>query len=479
MISEIFLNAEASIAQLQIERLYHAVYGCKPTFIEDSYNHACVIKIEHCDERLACRLTHPLITVVTSFPSTEYTIQQVVAHTFVKAIEDCRINELPWGILTGIRPLKLYRALVEKVGLRLAEEKLRDFYFVKDNKIQLLRTIYEVQAKVLNFNTSDIVCLYIGIPYCPSRCTYCTFPGYIAKSDAEIASFFHAMMEELQFTMDWLRNHNKKIRSVYIGGGTPTVLSLHQLEVLLQKLQSQLHDQCIEFTIEAGRADTITADTLKLIKKYGVHRISINPQSFHDKTLREIGRNHSVEEVLQVYSMAKIGINQINMDLILGLPNETLEDVKATFKVIDQLRPESLTIHTLALKTKSKLLETTDSKQFKKNAIAQEMLAYAQGWAKEQSYIPYYIYRQKNIASNLENIGYALENQHSIYNILIMEELTSIVGVGCGAVSKLIDATTGEIVRVANPVNPDYYVKNIKEIMTNKVTKMAKILTKC
>lgn len=393
--------------------------------------------------------------------------RQLVYQLFCEAGEQAQ----PWGILTGIRPTKLVHKMFNQ-GMSMEEIKSMfiNQYFVQEDKVNILLSIANVQRKCLPdwLQLKDCVSVYIGIPFCPTKCAYCTFPAYmIPRKGDQVEDFLTALIEEIRAVAPFL----PKISTVYVGGGTPTSLTAKQMERLFDAMQRYLPitDELKEFTVEAGRPDTITQDKLELFQKYGVTRISINPQSFHQKTLDAIGRFHQVHEIYETYELARrLGIDNINMDLILGLPEEGYEQLKGTLKEVIQLSPESITVHTLALKRASHLTKNLSEYDLEGHDEIKKMMEESQKQLKANGYIPYYLYRQKNIRGNLENIGYCKPNYESPYNIIIMEELQTIVGFGCGASSKFIHPQTQKIVQVHNPKDPKTLIENTTHYIEKK-----------
>ena len=309
--------------------------------------------------------------------------------------------------------------------------------------------------------------IYLHIPFCRTLCPYCNFYHIILPSDQN--DFINAILKEAHLRRDYLGN--EKVSTIYIGGGTPTSLNEIQINKLLNQLNKTFDfSKVLEITFEAGRADTITQEKLEVIKKYGIKRISINPQTFTQETLDIIGRHHTVEETLEKFKLArKMGINNINMDLIIGLPSERLPEFKDSLEKIEQLIPETLTIHTMAFKRASFLTQNKKAYQITEQEEIVRMMDYATKWTKKNEYYPYYLYRQKNMLGNLENIGYALEGKESLYNILIMEEKQTILGLGSGAVSKMVTPVTNQIERLPNPKEPRVYIQTIEEVITRKL----------
>lgn len=373
-------------------------------------------------------------------------------------------NIPPWGVLIGIRPTKLaFKLLRELKDTSLVEGQLMDTYKVSKQKTQLLMTVVGNEMPYLNYE-APLHSIYIGIPFCPSRCTYCSFTSYSKDRFKEAFESYTALLiKELQS----FKAQFKNVRSIYIGGGTPTSLEEHDFDTLLKEVRGLLGNQDIEFTVEAGRVDSITVTKLESMKRYGVNRISINPQTCHDKTLARIGRSHTFAEVEDAYRTARsMGFDHINMDVILGLPEETIEDVKKTLKVITTMKPESITVHTLALKRGTIL--TQERKKYL-DEMSQEisgMLAATSEILSENSYHGYYLYRQKNMVGNFENVGYCLDGRESIYNIHTMEEVESIYAFGAGAISKRVRGK--KIKRMDQPKDVNVYREHLDDLIDKK-----------
>ena len=387
---------------------------------------------------------------------------------------------LPWGTLTGIRPIKL---ALSKLEDGMDEEDVLDFmeeeYLASESKSKLALKIAKREAEVLSeFEYKDGYSLYVGIPFCPKRCIYCSFASNdIEEKGDKVESYLEALKKELSYIANAC--NELKLYTIYVGGGTPTALNANQLEDLLKFITRTFNLTYVrEFTVEAGRPDTIDEDKLNVMKKYGVSRISINPQTMNDKTLKLIGRNHTVSDVHKAFALAReYGFNNINMDFILGLPEETIEDVRYTMEEILKLKPESITIHSLAIKRGAKL--QTDSEDYKDLTFKnnEEMMNLASKYARELGMNPYYLYRQKNIAGNLENVGYSKYGHECLYNILIMEEKHNIIAAGAGSDSKFViyhdeedyeGEHNPEVFRVCDVKDLDNYIDRIEEMIERK-----------
>lgn len=376
-----------------------------------------------------------------------------------------------WGLLTGMRPTKLVHNMKKKGQSDAAiKQYMQEEYLVSDDKIDLLLQVANHQLAVIPdfYEIDKEISIYIGIPFCPTRCAYCTFPAYAHEPFKKwVEPFLEALLEEINIVGAYLKESKVSVTSIYFGGGTATTLEPEQLERLFKAVYEKIGTPSTvrEITVEAGRPDTISAEKLALMKQYQIHRISINPQSFNQETLDRIGRHHSVEDVIEKFEMAKAyEIDNINMDIIIGLPGEVEKDVAHTLSVLEKVQPESLTVHMLAFKRSSKItqnrgLYTTASKEQLKN-----MVQMTYDFATHQAYLPYYLYRQKNISANMENIGYSKLGQESIYNILIMEEAQNILGLGVGASSKYRMGTS-----VHNPKDLKTYIESHKDYAHKKI----------
>lgn len=380
-------------------------------------------------------------------------------------------EELPWGTLTGIRPTKIACDYIEEGR---SEKEVRDFYH-KQYLCGVEKTELSIEiAKKENSLLKEIdyrngYSIYIGIPFCPTTCLYCSFTSYpIGTYKKKVGEYLQALFKEIDFASGILPK--KKLTTVYVGGGTPTALSAEELELLLNYINLKLPMASVrEFTVEAGRPDSITKDKLKVMKKYGVRRMSINPQTMSDKTLKFIGRMHDSESVRRAFTMAREeGIEDINMDLIVGLPGETVKDTEYTLSEIKKLDPDDLTVHALAIKRaaalKLKLNELSDL--IPTDTGQQQRLTYE--FARENGYEPYYLYRQKNIADNLENVGYARKGKEGLYNILIMEEKHPIIGLGAGSSCKFVFRDGNRIERTENVKFVMDYIERIDEMIERK-----------
>ncbi|MCI5622779.1 coproporphyrinogen dehydrogenase HemZ [Anaerostipes sp.] len=381
-------------------------------------------------------------------------------------------RELPWGTLTGIRPTKIvFDGFEQGKSRKQIIENFQTEYLASQEKASLCTEVAAKERKLLEtFPYKDGYSLYVGIPFCPSTCLYCSFTSYPVKTfQSRVNGYLEALLKEAAFVKE--RYKWKKLQTMYIGGGTPTSLSASELDYLLDRLNKYFpFSELLELTVEAGRPDSITKEKLQVLKRYGVTRISINPQTMNDKTLKLIGRNHSVKDVKEKFHLAReVGFHNINMDIICGLPEEGIEELETTCQEIKKLDPESLTVHSLAVKRTSKLNHMRDEYHF---GATEEMVSFANHCAGEMNMSPYYMYRQKNIPGNLENVGFSKKSKECLYNILIMEELHDIIAIGAGTSSKIINQKLNSISRIENLKDVIRYTARIDEMIHRKEEKM-------
>ena len=377
---------------------------------------------------------------------------------------------LPWGNLTGIRPTKLAMGMVAE-GKCDAEivAWLKETHAVSDEKAYLSIDIARREKTILDrIHYEDGYSIYIGIPFCPTTCLYCSFTSYpIAAWRGRTGEYLQALFREIDFVAQAYKD--KILDTIYIGGGTPTTLAAEELDQLLQYIHDSFDfGHVTELTVEAGRADSITREKLEVLKKHGVTRISVNPQTMKDETLKYIGRQHTVEQVRDAFRLAReAGFDNINMDIILGLPGELEADVQNTIDEIVKLNPDSLTVHSLAVKRASRLSQWIEENGIATLRNTDSTMEIAQSGAHTLGMKPYYLYRQKNMSGNFENVGYAREGKYGIYNILIMEEKQSIVACGAGSVSKRV-YPDGRIERSENVKDVALYIQKIDEMIERK-----------
>ena len=378
----------------------------------------------------------------------------------------------PWGILTGVRPAKVANSLLKSgKGILKSKKALRDEYFLNPQKASLAVSVASAELKMMKKMPENTCSLYVSIPFCPSRCAYCSFVSYTTKRLLSmIDDYLDAMLVDLEDTFDTIKRLGMRLTTIYIGGGTPTTLNPEQLKRLLSKINEHVNtDDLLEFTLEAGRPDTITAEKLAVAKEYGVTRISVNPQTLNDDILRDIGRHHSVEDFYRAYQIAKdSGIRDINVDLIAGLPGDDFKNFSETVDKIIELRPTNITVHTFCVKKASDALKNNSNVYSLTGGDAAKSVSYSQLKTKFAGYKPYYMYRQKNTVGNLENVGFSIEGHEGLYNVYMMEEFQTIFAVGAGAVTKLVKFEDGihsnpEIKRLFRPKYPYEYLREAEE----------------
>ena len=375
----------------------------------------------------------------------------------------------PWGILTGVRPAKVATELIEKGnGIIRSKRILRDEYFLNPQKAALAVSVANTEMALTKKLPKNLCSIYVSIPFCPSRCAYCSFvSGTSPKLLSLIDEYLEKLYVDLENMVAIIKDLGQTIATVYIGGGTPAVLSPEQLRTLLGKINSLIDvSSLMEFTLESGRPDTITAEKLAVAKEFGVNRISVNPQTLCDDVLREIGRRHTVEDFYRAYEIAKAsGIPYINVDLIAGLPGDTFTEFSRTIDGIIALNPSNITVHTFSVKKASDVRRENSDIFTSAGLDVAKCVSYSQIRTKLAGYKPYYLYRQKNTMGNLENVGYAKEGAEGMYNIFMMEELHSIFAVGAGAVTKLVcrrhrQEGGSSITRIFTPKYPYEYLRD-------------------
>ena len=388
-------------------------------------------------------------------------------------------SNVPWGILTGIRPTKIVHELLDKNKSK--EEiysELSEKYYMSQDKAQLAFEVAIKERKFVHPPDENKISLYISIPFCTTRCVYCSFPSNTLKQWGHLKkAYLEALIKEIRGVALIVEKLKKEVQTVYIGGGTPTTLSGEELDILINELYSSFDlSNMIEFTVEAGRVDTIDEEKLKVMKKHGVTRISINPQTMNEETLVSIGRTHSVEDIVKTFKIAReIGFDNINMDVILGLPKETPLMVEKTMLELSKLCPDSITVHTMAIKRASTLKENIQEYELSQYRDMIEMIDISMNYAKDMNLQPYYMYRQKHMLGNLENIGYSRIGCECVYNIQIMEEKQSIFALGAGAISKIVYLNENRIERVPNVKNIEHYINRVDEMIQKKKKEVLEI----
>lgn len=377
-----------------------------------------------------------------------------------------------WGLLTGVRPSKLMNRLIEEKGEDNAKAYFKNKLLVSEGKTQLAFEVAQAQKQIFNDNRADSFSLYVSIPFCPSRCSYCSFVSHsITSNNAKklLEPYIKNLAKEIVITADYAKSNKLRLESVYFGGGTPGILSAEQSEFLINTVKNNFDMSfCREFTFESGRADTITAEKLLTLKNCGVERISINPQTFDDSVLEIIGRKHTAEQAVEAYRLAQnIGFDSINMDLIAGLPGDTVEGFMNSVDKAISLGAENITVHALALKRSSNLV-AKENASLSQDMAAAQMIDYANRTLSENGYIPYYMYRQSRCVGNLENVGWCLPGKECIYNVYMMEEIHTVLAVGAGAVTKLKAPHDNHIERIFNYKYPYEYNTGFDTLVERK-----------
>lgn len=377
----------------------------------------------------------------------------------------------PWGILTGVRPVKLLRRLAEESSEEQAVKKFEKDFFVSNEKIALSRETEHNERKILELSKPESFSLYVGIPFCPSRCSYCSFVmASIERAEKLIEPYTKLLCEEIKRTAEIANKLGLRLETVYFGGGTPTTLSAEQLDTVLRTVNNSFDmSTCREFTVEAGRPDTIDIAKLFALKENKVDRISINPQTVNDEVLKTIGRKHTAQQFFDAFELArKCGFDNINTDLIAGLPTDTPESFKNSLDSIVRLNAECITVHTLCMKRASRLTTEGVTLDLQQARDAREMLAYTQNILGQNEYIPYYMYRQSRMVGNLENVGWSKRGFESLYNVYVMDETHTILACGSGGVTKLKHNNPDYLERIFNFKYPYEYIDRFDELIQRK-----------
>ncbi|MBQ7121613.1 MAG: coproporphyrinogen dehydrogenase HemZ [Clostridia bacterium] len=393
------------------------------------------------------------------------------AQLIFEALSDITGYTPPWGVQTGVRPSKLVLRLLEEMSREEAWEYFTKELLVSEEKAQLAFTVAEAEQKIIDLSQDKSFSLYVSIPFCPSRCSYCSFVSHsIGNANAKriLPEYLDKLAEELEITGEIASELGLRLESVYFGGGTPGVLEAPQMDRLLGTIEKSFDLSTVrEYTVEVGRPDTVTPEKLRILRLHNVGRISINPQTFNQNTLELIGRNHSVEQSVKAYQLAKAyGFDSINMDLIAGLPDESFEDFRSSLDTAISLAPENITVHTLALKRSSNL--NAAGTEVHGGNTAKKMLEYASSRLSSSGYAPYYMYRQSKCVGNLENVGWCKEGHECLYNVFMMEECHTVLAVGAGAVIKLCEPGTHNVERIFNYKYPYEYISGFDKISERK-----------
>lgn len=376
-----------------------------------------------------------------------------------------------WGILTGVRPAKLFSRLCSTDGLCSAEEWFKKGLMVSDNKISLCRETVESEGRITALSAPDSYSLYISVPFCPTRCAYCSFVSHsVEQAKHLIPDYIRLLTEEIRLTAEIANKLDLRLETVYIGGGTPTALTAAQLGEIMTAVKTNFSiDNLREYTVEAGRPDTVTAEKLDTIKGLGATRISINPQTMNDRVLRGIGRRHTAEDTERAFKLSREhGFDNINTDLIAGLPGDDFDSFKQTVKRVLTLEPESVTVHSLSMKRSSALNVNGLFPEAKMGAEAAKMVNYAREVLTRNGIFPYYMYRQSKTVGNLENVGYAKRGAECLYNVFTMDETHTVLACGASAVTKLREPNGPYIERIFNYKYPYEYISRFDELAARK-----------
>ncbi len=409
---------------------------------------------------------------VSNKDSLDKTYKKVVGQAVFLVGERFTGKRIDWGILSGIRPSKVVSDLLEKYTEKEVIQILKTEYFLSESKAELVTEVAKNEMGIVNSTNLTECSIYISIPFCPSRCAYCSFISYAGKKlFSLIPSYIEKLVLDIKEASLMIKENKLFLKSIYIGGGTPTILSSDQLEKLLSVINECFNvNELAEFTLEGGRPDTITDEKLFIAKKYGVTRISVNPQTLNDRVLEKIGRKHTVKDFLEAYEKVKeSNIKFINTDLIAGLDDDSFDSFKKTVDTIIDLDPDNVTVHSFCVKKSAQVLEDDKTVYSRENSYARDSVDYAYKALLERGYFPYYMYRQKNTVENLENVGYAKKDSVGLYNVFMMSDAHSVFGIGAGATTKLIKSDElGEkkLLRIFSPKYPYEYLRenqNIKE----------------
>lgn len=399
------------------------------------------------------------------------TQELAVARCLYKCLSRITGYKSDWGILTGIRPAKLFSSLSRAGGRQFAYERFKNAYLAQDSKISLCADTAESEERIVSLSKPQSFSLYISVPFCPSRCSYCSFVSHsVENAKGIIPEYLKLLEREIEVTGRIAGELGLRLETVYIGGGTPTAITAEQLKRLLFCVRENFDFSFArEFTVEAGRPDTVDSDKLDAVKSAGVTRISINPQSMNDSVLKSIGRRHTAEQMREAFYLARqSGFTNINTDLIAGLAGDTPESFRNTVNEILMLSPESVTVHALSVKRAANITRRGDLPDLSAGYIAAEMVDYARETLQENGFLPYYMYRQSKTVGNLENVGYAKSGYEGLYNVYIMDETHTVLACGASAVSKLKEPEGNNIERIFNFKYPYEYINRFSEIISRK-----------
>lgn len=397
--------------------------------------------------------------------------QNIMSVLFYSAFSELLGVSYPWGILYGVRPARFWHSISDKYSKEQARQIFAQKYLVSPEKLSLVEQVAENENKIISLSSNKSFSLYVSVPFCPTRCSYCSFVSHsIEKAAALVEPYVDLLVREIEQTAIYAKELGLRLESVYYGGGTPTTLSAKQLTRILAAIRDNFDLSCLrEYTVEAGRPDTVNADKLAALKAAGVGRISINPQSFNDNVLSAIGRRHSVKQTLDAFELARnAGFDNINMDFIAGLPKDDVESFKHSIKTAVSLGAESITVHTLCLKsgaymvTRDNVFDTGDI-----DTVA-EMVDFSREYLSAAGYVPYYMYRQGKSLGNLENVGWSKPGSECLYNVFMMDETHSVFAVGAGAVTRLKNPLSGKIERIYNYKYPYEYIDGFDNMLKRK-----------
>ena len=397
--------------------------------------------------------------------------QNIMSVLFYSAFSELLGVSYPWGILYGVRPARFWHSISDKYSKEQARQIFAQKYLVSPEKLSLVEQVAENENKIISLSSNKSFSLYVSVPFCPTRCSYCSFVSHsIEKAAALVEPYVDLLVREIEQTAIYAKELGLRLESVYYGGGTPTTLSAKQLTRIAAAIRDNFDLSCLhEYTVEAGRPDTVSADKLAALKAAGVGRISINPQSFNDNVLSAIGRRHSVKQTLDAFELARnAGFDNINMDFIAGLPKDDVESFKHSIKTAVSLGAESITVHTLCLKsgaymvTRDNVFDTGDI-----DTVA-EMVDFSREYLSAAGYVPYYMYRQGKSLGNLENVGWSKPGSECLYNVFMMDETHSVFAVGAGAVTRLKNPLSGKIERIYNYKYPYEYIDGFDNMLKRK-----------
>lgn len=460
---------------------YEKIKVTDDTPVNDGDSNICIARIEHGDEQDKAISELDLFGKhYSAFRIIQYKAEQseqqkkelrerMLAHAMYQTLCEALGFEPKWGILTGVRPVKLMRRLIESEGSeQAAGEYFEKNLLVSQEKIKLAQDTAVLEGNILRLSRPDSFSLYISIPFCPTRCSYCSFVSQsVEKSAKLIPEYVQYLLKEIELTGEIARNLGLHLETVYFGGGTPTTLNAQQLTDVMNMIERNFDLSTVrEYTIEAGRPDTVTMDKLEQMKSHGVTRISINPQTMSDSVLEAIGRRHTSQQTIEAFEMARrAGFDNINMDLIAGLPEDNAEQFEQTLEKVLSLDPENVTLHTLSMKRSSNM---TQSGEQPGRVEAEKMVAMAPKMLYPAGYRPYYLYRQSRILGNLENTGFAKPGYEGLYNVYIMDETHTILSCGASGVTKLRQPNVNRIERIFNFKFPYEYISRFDEICSRK-----------